>query len=90
MPGHGGAIILYKYTVLQCFIMSKKEPTACYSVRVYTDCRRFVREYGAIRQLEDFKRFVMEHFKNPKPVTFPKAMAAPPLESTETRKRAIS
>lgn len=56
----------------------------CYSAQIEADYRRFVHEYGAIMSLDDFTRMVLEYFSDPKAVRFPRAMAAPFLESPET------
>nr|CUV57337.1 conserved protein of unknown function [Ralstonia solanacearum] len=56
----------------------------CYSAQIKADYKRFVREYGAILSLTDFARMVQEYFDDPKKVKFPRAMAAPFLESPVT------
>ena len=56
----------------------------CYSAQIKADYKRFVREYGAVMSLDAFSRLVTEYFQNPGSVKFPKAMAAPFLESPET------
>lgn len=56
----------------------------CYSAQIKADYKRFVREYGATMSLDEFTRLVTEYFQNPGTVKFPRAMAAPFLESPET------